>query len=181
MTDFPSTEISPLFISSLSVLAGGEGLRTGTAVPGLAAVTSSWQTASLAIYIPLYIPTPYTVRRVFWGNGSALAGNKDFGIYSPDGTKIYSTGSTAESGASAIQYVTPTAFVLQTGRYYMAIVCDQTTNHGWGIAAGSAIMLRMAGYLQQATALPLPNSATFAAKANTFIPICGITQTASGF
>jgi len=159
----------------------GDGARTGGGGTAGGA-TGSWSSANLAYYYPFWLPCQYTVRRVFWGNGSTVTGNKDFGIYTADGTLLYSTGSTGESGASAIQYVTPTAFVLSPGRYYMAVSCSATTNHGWILPGSSLARTALAGGLVQASALPLPATATFATMSgNSGILLCGITQTASGF
>ncbi len=180
MADFPQSGVSPLFISSIGFYAGMEGMKSCNLV-GSALASISWGTSSLARYVPFWLPWPYTVRRVFWGNGSSAAGNTDVGIYTMDGTKVYSTAPTVQSGASVLQYVTPTAFVLAPGRYYMAMSNDGTTSRAWGLTTGVANNLRLAGWLQQASAGTLPATATFALYANTAIPLFGITRTASGF
>lgn len=133
--------------------------------------------------MPVILPFPYLVSRVWWGCGSVAGGtgNFDFGIYTLDGTQIYHTGSTASGTASSIQYVSvATPFVLPPGSYYMALVNDGTTNRAWGIG-GNLGTQRAAGMYQQATALPLPATATFATYGTAFFPHCGITRTASGF
>jgi len=180
MTDFPQVGIPPLFINSYSRYA---------CLPQLAqanmAMTSLTWVANKAIYIPFQIPWPYPVRRVFWGNGSAVtATNRDFGIYSADGTQIYHTGSTAASGVSVLQYVTPTEFLLAPGRYFMAIASDTSTasRGGAGTSASTNIAkMAMAGLLEQSTAFPLPATMTPVTMVLTVFPLCGITQTASGF
>jgi hypothetical protein len=175
--DFPQNDsVTPLFIQNV----GEYGTR---AHPSYVFASHTWTTGNKAIYMPFAIPWPYLVSRVFWGNGSALTSNKDFGIYTADGVRIYSTGSTAEAGASGIQYVSvATPFVLPPGRYYMAISCSGTTNKAWGIALALVQYGRLSGWYQEASALPLPATATFAALAAvTPMPLCGITRTASGF
>lgn len=142
--------------------------------------SATWGSANLAKYYPVTIPFAYNVRRVFWVNGSGV-GNRDFGIYTKDGVKIYSTGSTAVSPASGVQYVAvATPFKLLPGDYYFAWVSDTSTNGCWGQAA-AAEQLRFAGIFQQATALPLPATATFALAATAGINLCGVTWTSSGF
>ncbi len=145
------------------------------------AVSVTW-TANTAIYVPVSIPWAYPVNRVFWINGSVVTtSNADFGIYSPGGTRIYSTGSTTQSGASSVQYVTPSSpFILPAGVYYFAWTSSGTTNRAFGLAC-SAVNGRQCGLVQQATALPLPATATFATYANIGVPTIGITRTTSGF
>lgn len=180
MTDFPQSPVPPRFLHSLSSYAGADILRiAGTSA---AAASGNWPSANLAIYIPFWLPWPYSVRRVFWANGATLTGNKDFGIYSAEGTRIYSTGSTAESGASAIQYTTPSPdILLSPGRYYFALSCSATTGHGWQVSTGAAAEARHGGLLQQATAVPLPATMTPASFTGTVMPLCGITSTTTGF
>ena len=108
----------------------------------------------------------------------------DLGIYTADGSRIYSTGSTAQSGASAAQFVSPTKVILLSpGRYYLALACDSVTANRGGQAATTttAVAGRLAGILQQASALPLPATATFAAMSSAFTPYFGITRTPTGF
>lgn len=146
--------------------------------------SATWPVASTAFYVPVYLPWPYPVARVFWYNGSSVASvNVDFGIYTADGTLIYSTGSTARSGASAAQYVTPTSFLLSSGRYYFGHSCDSTTANRGGVASTTGTVARsaLAGLLQEASALPLPATMTPVTIANVYLPLCGITRTASGF
>lgn len=141
----------------------------------------TWTTANQARYFPMAVPWAYTVRRVWWANGTTGGSNVDFGIYSPDGSKIYSTGSTAQSGTSVLQFVTPTAFVLPAGDYYFALNSSGTTGVFFG-TAGTAVNQRLCGILQQAVgAVTLPSPATFAAASVVGIGYCGITWTPSGF
>lgn len=165
----------PLHIHTLSQYSVGLLSNTTGAV-----ASRSWPTANRALYIPFVLPWSYPVIRVFWMNGSAAGGKNDFGIYSIDGRRIYSTGETEQSGASAFQYVTPTAFELPAGSYYFGMAYSETTNKLSGTSSAE-ITNRLAGILQQASALPLPATATFAQNAAAVVPLCGITRTASGF
>lgn len=181
MADFPQSGIPPLFISSFSRYMSV--VELGAALVPTAALT--WPAANQAFYYPLSLPWPYPVRRVFWANGSSVTTtNFDLGIYTADGTKIYSTGSTAASGVSVLQYVTPSPdFVLSPGRYYLAMACSTNTASRGGTGHGglSPAVAALAGMLIQATALPLPATMTPATAGTTVIPVCGITRTASGF
>jgi hypothetical protein len=184
VADFPSPSATPLFLHTWSrFAAGADAGRIGGAVQS-ASIT--WPSANQATYIPMWLPWPYLVNRVFWANGSSVTTvNVDFGIYSAaDGTLIYSTGSVARSGASASQYVTPTAFVLPPGMYYFGHSCSSTTANRGGVGAttaGTVGRLALAGILQQASALPLPATMSPVTVANVILPLCGVTRTASGF
>jgi hypothetical protein len=103
--------------------AGGDGpisQQGGLSAPA----SASWGTANLARILPFQLPFPYLVVRLFWWNGSAL-GNADIGIYSLAGGKIYSSGSTVQSGGPAPQFVTPsTSILLPPGSYFLALAND---------------------------------------------------------
>lgn len=139
--------------------------------------------ADLAVFVPVYIPYPYPVNRVFWANGSTItASNAEFGIYTRAGKRIYSTGAVALAGASVPQFVTPaTPFVLAPGAYYFAYMCSGTTSRHYGTSTLTANILKSIGVLQQAAANPLPDPAVFATPANALYPFCGVTRTMSGF
>lgn len=179
MSDFPgSTLPTPQTVTTYSLTSAAGQLHTTAG--GITVTAFTW-VANLAVYVPVLIPWPYTVRRVFWINGSTItSSNADFGIYTAEGTKIYSTGSTAMSGASAPQFVTPTEFTLSPGAYYFAWACNNTTSRAYG-STTAANTLRMAGVLQQASAFALPATMTGASVSNAVYPLCGITRTTSGF
>lgn len=182
MPDFPNLPPLPFSVSTFSRFSG---MGIGSSILGLSISVASitWPSANLAFYIPVSLPWPYPVRRVWWINGSSVTTvNMDFGIYTHAGTLIYSTGSTAEVGASAVQYVTPTEFLLSPGRYYFALACSSgTANRGGQGSTATAIApnLALVGMLQEASALPLPATMTPVTIANVCMPICGITRTAS--
>lgn len=181
MADFAELSVAPDFVGTYHLPYAGFELRN---IGSLAVTSQAFPTINLATYVPITVPWQYTVRRVWWINGSAAGGNVDFGIYSIGGTQIYHTGSTVGSGNSAPQFVSPTEFTLPPGRYYFALNGDNTTaNRITGApTTNSLAVLRMCGVKQQAVgALALPASATFAAASVAFYPFCGITQTSSGF
>lgn len=181
MSDYPSYNALPLFVSTWSRWGGLEVCTQG----GQALVSITWPSANLAKYVPVAIPWPYLVKRVFWINGSSVTStNMDFGIYTAEGTKIYSTGSTAASGTSATQYVTPATDILLTpGRYYFALASSSGSANrgGQGSTSTNVIAEQLGGMLQEASALPLPATMTPVTVANSAFPLCGVTRTASGF
>jgi hypothetical protein len=183
VSDFPQDPPLPLFVHTLSRWSGVQDMANLNAGLSLASLTNP--SANLAKYIPVTLPWPYPVKRVFWVNSSSVTStNFDFGIYTGDGRKVYSTGSTAASGASLPQYVTPgTSFILSAGRYYFGLSCSSITasRGGQGTTSMSIADERMVGMLQEASALPLPATMTGVAVANPYIVLCGVTRTASGF
>lgn len=155
--------VDPLNIHTLSSVACGDpiaaiGLSGSAAANPVNAANDAW-------YVPFVLNEPFTVRKAGWHNGTTVSGNVDIGIYSANGTRIWSSGSTAQSGTSVVQVVTPTAFTLAPGLYYLAIAVDNTTGTFRGFALQQAG--RSTGVFTQASAFPLPSTATFAAPSGT--------------
>jgi hypothetical protein len=178
--DYPRDAAVPTHIHSFmrfcNILAAKNIGNIGVPASG------AWGTANTAIYIPVRIPWPYVVRRMFWVNGSAAGGNCDIGLYSIGGGKIYTAGSTAGSGNTAPQYVTPgTEILLSPGVYFIAFAADNTTANRLTLSALTAASGRPVGYYQQASAFALPSPASFAAYNAVGIPLVGITNSSSGF
>jgi hypothetical protein len=181
VSDFPQVNTLPQFIHPWTVYGPGPDIRL--AASGLNPVAFTW-VGNSAVYIPMTIPWAYPVNRVWWVNGSTVTtANCDFGIYTASGSRIYSTGSTTQANASSPQFVTPsTPFILDPGNYYFAWTCDSTTSHAFAVAITTAAQASMVGLYSQATALPLPATATFASMGTSLgVPLCGVTRTPSGF
>lgn len=182
MTDFPQSGTLPLFIcnGSYPFFNGGEINRQS---PGSVAGTStSWSTSNRALFYPFTLPWAYPVRRVFFVNGSAAAGNTDVGIYTSSYRLIYSTGSTAQTVASDVQYVTPaTMFWLPAGRYFLGVNNDGTTNRMWATTSNVGYM-NVAGVLRQTVAFPLPDPMVpVAIISDNVTAYAGFTRTATGY
>ena len=165
------------FFSSLSDFFGC-GSSRGYNI-SLNTVSATWPLANRAIYHPFYLPWRYPIKRLFWLNGSSASGNADVGIYSVGGTRIVSTGSTAQSGASTAQYVSAD-LVLPPGTYYLGNVFSGTTNVATSIGSITAIAGRMQGVLQEglgSTTLPATMSpSTFT---GSVVPVAGFTLSPS--
>jgi len=174
MPDWPDNVVPPLGISTVTKY----GVVDALALVGATSAAYVWPVANQACYVPVSIPFYFPVKHVWWANGSVVTANMDFGIYTLDGTRLYSTGSTAQSGASAVQRVAPaTPFLLTPGSYYFALACSlATAANAFGISTVTTNEGRLTGCLQQATALPLPAAATFAQWASTGLPFCGISR-----
>lgn len=155
------------------VRAGTSNANTGT--------STAWSSANRILYYPFYLPWPYNVRRVFWTNGATASGNVDFGIYSWEGVRLYSTGSTAQSGTNTRQYVTPgTDLLLPPGPYFWGHTHSNATGT-YNMGSESLATGQIKGVKQEdAGAFGLPATATFGVLSATAFPVCGMTFTASG-
>ena len=174
MSDAPNHSIPPLFIHPWTRYMLAHDLSPGSCTSGV------WPAANRALYLPFYIPCKMPIRRVWWHNGGTANGNVDFGIFSKNGSKIFSTGSVAQAGINAPQYVTVDQW-LDTDTYFMALALSSGTGTIFRSTGVSLTDCRLVGMLQEAAALPLPNAMTPAALAAVFVPLCGITTTDSGY
>ena len=149
------------------------------------AAVITWPVANTAFYVPVSLPFPYQVRRVFWVNGSTITSvSMDFGIYNATGTRLYSTGSTAQSAhqrspvhgadGACCSRPAPTTSASAAPR-------RRPSRGGQGSTGATVLRCRLAGILQQASVATLPAAMTGASVANACVPLCGITRTASGF
>ena len=109
-------------------------------------------------------------------NGATASGNLDVGIYTEDGTRLVSIGSTAQSGTTALQFFNITDTFLSPGNYYMACAMDGTTGttrrHSPALERCIA-----AGLIKGATSFPLPATITFATMTAAYIPQIGLDLT----
>lgn len=171
----PLSLVNQITISTLSQeCLGDEWNYVANALAG-----GAW-TANLAIYIPLLTVEPILVSQFFWINGATVNGNSDVGIYTEDGTtKLVSTGSTANAGASQIQVVNVSDVLLPANRrLWLALASDSGTHTFWR----NATAVRSQDYLgvkQQTSAWSsgLPASATFATPSVAILPLFGFTGT----
>lgn len=143
--------------------------------------STTFPAANLAIYVPFIVPRGqnFTAYQLIIGNGGAVSGNLDLGIYSEAWALLTSAGSTAQSGTNTVQAVNITDYYLAPGRYYMAIAMDNTTGTTNAINTGTAPGAAMLGVAQEASAFPLPSTATPALFTQTNIPCFGLAGRAS--
>lgn len=166
--------IRPITVHTWSPLSMG----LYNAVNHLAATASAtYPTANMALYVPFWLPTPLTAIQMFVFNGATVSGNIDVGIYAADGTRIVSSGSTAQAGTNALQAFDITDTLLGPGNYYLAIAADNTT----GTQFRTTFAARHAagqGCFTQASAFALPATATFATVSAGSIPAFGFSTRA---
>ena len=175
MSDWPDLQwaecvtITPL---SLEGMGPFQAAAANASMPG--GSNAAWPAANLALYFPFYIPRSLAVTTLFIATGTGAA-NLDIGIYDESGTRVVSTGSTAKV-TSSVQQITISETIIGPGLMYLAMASDSGTPSTFGrVQCTSVPALRMAGPAQQASAFPLPAAATFAAIANNYIPVCGLT------
>lgn len=148
---------------------------TGVANPA----NGAWPANNRALYIPMRFDQPVPIRRAFSSNGTNAAGTEDIGIYGDDLALIASTGSTARSGTSVLQFIDIADLILAPGTYYWALVLSSTT----GTLQRSALaanQCRQCGVLQEDLGgSTLPSTMTPALAAQGYVPVFGFTQSAT--
>lgn len=142
--------------------------------------SAAWPAADRAYGYPFMLSEPQTLLQMYVYNGATASGNVDVGIYLPDGTKVVSKGSTAQSGTSGWQLFDLTDTVLQPYTLYYAWCCLSSatgTVFRWagGVNVGQVIAT---GIVQMAAATggtgSLPATVTPAAMATNYLPDFGM-------
>lgn len=136
--------------------------------------STAWPTINAAIFVPFFCPCPLTFATMFWVNGLTVTGNVDVGVYNADGTLIVHSGSTAASGASAIQLVTVTSTTINAGNYYFAMAASSVSGTYYRTLIGQTLRTKLAGLAQQSSALPLPSTATMVTVNQDYVPMVGL-------
>jgi hypothetical protein len=136
--------------------------------------STAWPAANRAIFIPFRISQALVPVNAFHLNGATASGSIDVGIYSADGTRLCSTGSTVQAGTNAVQTIALTSPTLQPGLYYLAMAASATTVTSVACTTNVNV-LRILGMAQMATAFALPTTATYVALASSFLPSVGVT------
>lgn len=171
MTDFPGRR------HHLPTITWQSRESLGT-IQRATAASAAWPNANRALYVPFFIHSPFLVRRLFWLDGAVLSGNVDIGLYTEQGRRLVSSGSTAQSGGTinTIRALTlGTPLVLTPAIYYMAMACDNVTSQFMRSQVG-AVVHQIGGMAQQTAAFPLPATFTLARVAANNAPIFGLTS-----
>lgn len=168
LVDYNSSVITTASLNSL-------GIEVLNASSGRSPFANSavWPGANLAVYVPFRIATPTTIVKMFWVNASAGTDSVDVGIYDSQGNQLVHSGSTLTSGTSSTQVVNTTDITLERGLYYAAMAYNGITNKPMGYFP-SSVLCRGMGVYNQASAFPLPSTATFAGASNAAIPLIGM-------
>lgn len=181
MGDWGPTRVTPTHMGSWSRYSPGIFIPGS----GLTALQTN-PTANQAWYIPIEIPFPYLVRRVFWFNSNPVGGNVDIGLYTRGGSKVFTAGATAMASITTMQFVSVGPFAISPGSYYLAFLNTTTTAAFTAFNTTTAATIsraRLQGILTEAVgAGALPASMTGAAlSGRVFIPNFGISKIGANF
>lgn len=142
--------------------------------PGGGSASAAPPANDYIVYVPVRIPEDCTVLRVYWANGGSVSGNVNMGLYSSAGSKLWETGSTAQSGTNQLQFVDIANQATSAGFYYMALQFSSTSARVCRFAP-TLFYLQAAGVMEeQAGSFALPATATFAKLANAYLPAFGL-------
>lgn len=131
-------------------------------VPGIDSFASeTFSAADRAHFQWFRVPETCIVKQLWVANGATASGNIDVGIYNPDGVRLVSSGSTAQSGTNTLQVFDVTDTTLTRGYYYIAVAMDNATGTLRRNNA-SARNAKFQGSAIMASAFPLPATATLA-------------------
>lgn len=175
MPDFPSAPAPRPFgvVGSLDPASGVDAALISSTGSG----TATWPVASKALYVPVVVERSVVAYQIAV-TVAVQSGNLDVGIYTEDGSRLISSGSTAV-GAAGVQAVNITDTTLPPGGYFLAMAVDNTTASFVRLSVPPALALRAAGMREQATAFALPSTATFANVAAAYLPNISIATAAT--
>ena len=142
----------------------------------VAAITTStvWPAANLAIFVPFSLDSETLIAQLWWFNGATVAGNVDIGIYTADGTRLLSAGSTAQSGTSVLQSVNTADTLVGPGVYYLALALSDGTATISGRTLAALQHGQIAGMAEKTSAFALPATVTLASLTGLFCPAMGV-------
>jgi hypothetical protein len=166
----PGLLITPWSLESI-------GVPIQAAAQAVPASALNANAAQLALYVPFRLAETVTCYKVFWNNGTAVAGNVDVGVYTEAGLKLLSAGATAQTTVSVLQEVDTTNTVLPgPARYYMGFVATDATTATFLRISMPLGFGQSLGICSQASQTALPASATFADPGGAFVylPVFGI-------
>lgn len=130
--------------------------------------------ANKVFYMPLRVPVPVLIRQLYCLNGSVVSGNVDVGLFTLDGTKIISSGSTAQAGTTTKQLFNVTDTLIGRGCYYLGITLSNTTGTFQRITTALAPMSAIGLLTETTGGFGLPAIATFSTLANAYMPLGGL-------
>jgi hypothetical protein len=152
----------------------GIEIANSQAVADYGVASVAWPAANRAIYIPVVLHVPMTIDRLALYQGGTLGSNFDVGVYEAvSKAKLVSTGSTAQGGSpNILTIVTVTTTFLARGLYFLAVALNGTgQTFRFRPAQG---FLTGVGVREQATAFPLPATASFAVMSAGYLPMCAM-------
>lgn len=131
--------------------------------------TGSWPQANRASYCPVVVARACTVYQMSITT-VVSAGNYDIGIYDVNAVRLVSIGTTALP-AAGFTVVDITDTYLTPGIYYLGLVFSDIATATLTRCPLNSAVQSASGVREQATAIPLPATATFVAATNSFTPL----------
>lgn len=140
----------------------------------LVTTSRAWPSANLAIYVPVTISCRVVVMKLWFSSGTTGTGNVDMGLYDAAGVAVVSATNAAKVADGTEQVFDVTDTTVGPGIYYIGLSSDSSTDTFYGTTPAAPIPLAQ-GVLTEASAYPLPATATFAADQTlAFIPTVGL-------
>lgn len=163
----PRTLSSPYIVAMPAEMAGYTGLSVGT---------SAWPAANRALYVPLFVPSTQRLKTVSVWCAATGSGTFDLGLYDGLGTTLLgSMGSTALVATSVNTWTPTNPILVEAGvRYYLGMSASSATSTFVRVNPNVSAA-RGGGLAQQATAHPLPSTATPAQVASAYAPVFALT------
>jgi hypothetical protein len=161
-----------------SLPSWGHSIDTATgAVSGIpiraAPGDNQWPTNDLAIYVPFAIGMPVRVLTLWFANGSVGTDNYDIGLFNAAGTKLASSGATAKAAGAAETVANIADTLIGPGLYYIGLSSASTASSFTMYSVASPIGAAF-GVKQEASAHPLPATATMVNSGQAYIPLVGM-------
>lgn len=154
--------------------------RVLTGVPASGAYAS----ANRAFYYPVRVFSGCVVRRVWWVNGPTVTGGAtiEVGVYADAGYKPGAkliSGSATQGTATQVQLVDVTDTTLAPGVCWVAIVSSSATDTTLRRLILSPTSIDAPLLFEQASASPLPSTATPVVASFSAVYLCGFATSAS--
>lgn len=157
------------------------GPRTSLLTGGSTPSSATYESANRAVYYPIQIYAPCVAKRMWVVNGSTVNASYtwDLGIYRDNGykpgAKLVSTGATAQGTATEVQFIDITDTGLTPGLWWFAIVGSSDVMTGW--TSTGSIVFDASYRFEEASASPLPSTATPVESSSTNIWLFGFSTT----
>jgi hypothetical protein len=139
--------------------------------------SATWPVNNLCLYIPIYVWKTVTVYSLFWVNGATASGNACMGLYDEGGNRIAQTGVVAQSGTTAPQQPSITAFQIPPGRYWAGLASTTTaaTFRCWNVPSTNTDSGKWLGIGEETvSAGQVPTTMTPVASARAYVPLLGL-------
>lgn len=125
--------------------------------------SAAWPTQYKAIYVPIRVKKRMVIVKLGIANGATASDNLDLGLYDAVGTRLVSTGSTAQSGTTTEQVIDVTDTTIGPGLYYLAACFSGTTGTVFRLSHAAPYYLSIGVLSETLGSVTLPATATWTA------------------